>query len=255
MFPPGTIEAFGLYLVRTSALVLGSPILGGGAGFAGYKIALIGGISTLMFTVSGSPLDGAVQPVQYGLFVLREVMIGISLAFVLQLVVLAVRVSSEMIGHEMGFAMASEVDPVQGFRTPLITHLYETLFFLGVLAVNGHHWLLRALAESYERAPIASIHFEENLPGFVLKLFTQLFAAGLTFAAPILVMLTLVSAMIGLLSRAVPQLNILEIGFTLRITAGLGAMLLFVPAIAPAMNGLLEMLMDGLAAGLDALGT
>jgi flagellar biosynthetic protein FliR len=255
MFPPGTIEAFGLYLVRTSALVLGSPILGTGAMFAGYKVALIGAISVLLFSVSGTPIDGSVEPVRYGLFVLREVMIGLSLAFVLQLVVLAVRVSSDMIGHEMGFAMASEVDPVQGFRTPLITHFYETFFFMAVLAVNGHHWMIRALAESYERAPIASIEFEAGMPEFIVGLFGQLFAAGLTFAAPVLVILTLVSAMIGLLSRAVPQLNILEIGFNLRITAGLAAMLLFVPVIVPAMNGLLELLMDGLTAGLDVLGT
>lgn len=254
MFPPGTIEAFGLYLVRTSALVLGAPLLGAGAMFAGYKVALIGAISILLFSVSGSPIEGPVQPVEYALFVLREVMIGLSLAFVLQMVVMAVRVSSDMIGHEMGFAMASEVDPVQGFRTPLVTHLYETVFFLAVLAVNGHHWMLRALAESYKRAPIASIQFEAGLPEFVLNLFAQLFAAGLTFAAPILVLLTLVSAMIGLLSRAVPQLNILEIGFSLRIAAGLCAMLLFMPAIEPAIHGLLEMLMDGLALGLDTLG-
>lgn len=253
MFPPGTIEAFGLYLVRTSALVLGAPILGSGAMFAGYKIALIVALSALLFSVSGTPIEGTVEPVQYGLFVLREVMIGLSLGFVLQLVVLAVRVSSDMIGHEMGFAMANEVDPVQGFRTPLVTHFYETVFFLCVLAVNGHHWMLRALAESYDRAPIASIRFEAGLPAFVLNLFAELFAAGLTFAAPILVLLTLVSAMIGLLSRAVPQLNILEIGFNLRITAGLVAMLLFLPVLGPAMDGLLQLLMNGLTAGLDAL--
>ena len=73
MLPPGTIEAFGLFLVRTSALVLGAPIIGSGAMFSGYKVALIGALSVLLFSVSGSPIEGPVGPVQYALFMLREV--------------------------------------------------------------------------------------------------------------------------------------------------------------------------------------
>ena len=136
---------------------------------------------------------------------------------------------------------------------PLVSQIYEILFFLALLSVNGHHWLLRALTDSYERAPVGRVQFNDGLPAFVVGLFSELFSAGLTFAAPILVLLMLVSVLIGLLSRAVPQLNILEFGFSLRITLGLVAMFLFAPLLAPAMEGLLGRLMDGLDAGLEVL--
>ncbi len=254
MLPPGTIEAFGLYLVRTSAMVLAAPLLGTGATFSGYKVGLVALISFLLFSISGSPLTESVLPIEYGIFVMREILIGLFLAFTLQVVVLAARIGGDLIGHEMAFNMSNVVDPVSGVSTPLIASMYEMFFFLGVLALNGHHWLVRALAESYERAPVGSIHFEAGLPAVALGMFVQLFSAGITFAAPILVLLMVVSLLIGLLSRTVPQLNVMEFGFNIRIAMALVAMLAFVPFLSPAITWLMERFMLWLETGLDALG-
>ncbi len=249
------IEAFGLYLVRTSALILGSPLLGTGTGFAGYKIALIMGVSLVLYMSGEVPEVLDVAGLEYGMLCLRELMIGIFLAFVLQAVILAVRVGGELIGTEMAFNMASIVDPGTGIRTPLITQFYEALFFLGLLSVNGHHWILRALANSFERAPIGSLHLSDGLFEQVKLLFVHMFSAGLVFAAPVLVLLLLVSVLIGMMARVVPQVNVLEMGFTLRVSIGIVAMFLFSPLIAPAMEVLFENLMDGLDGCLEVLGT
>ena len=248
------LEAFGLYLVRTSVLVLGSPILGTGTGFSGYKIALIVGVSTALYLSTGEPLAAEVGSVHDGLLCLREVLIGLFLAFILQAVLLAVRVAGEIVGHEMAFNMASVVDPATGVRTPLITQFYEAIFFLGLLAVNGHHWMLRALGSSFSRAPIGHLEFNQGAVPMLQELFGQMFKAGITFAAPVLVLLVLVSVLIGLMARVVPQVNVLEIGFTMRITVALVTMTLLAPLLAPAMDVLFNHLMDGLDAGLDVLG-
>ena len=257
MFAAGTLEAFGLYLARTGALVLAAPLLGTGSSFSGYKIGLVFTVAMVLFTATGQPLEplsGGVAPFQYVALVLREVVVGIFLAFVLHAVMVAVRVASDLIGHEMAFNISNVLDPVQGVNMPLIARVYETIFLLALLAVNGHHWLLRALAGSYERAPVGQLGLDEGIGGAALTLFAQMFAAGVTFAAPIMVLLTLVSSLIGLLSRAVPQLNMIEFGFNLRIVVGLGAMFLFAPVLTPALEHLLEELMSGLEGGLSMLG-
>jgi len=250
----GTLAAFGLYLVRTSALILGAPLIGDGAGFTGYRVALIFGVSFALFLATGQELTGELPAFEYGLLCLREVLIGIFLAFVAHLVVLAVRVCGALIGQEMAFTMASVVDPATGMRTPLITRFYELLFFIGLLAVDGHHWLLRALGKSFGRAPVGALDFNTDASLMLQTLMTQMFKAGVVFAAPMMVLLLLVSVLIGLLARVVPQLNVLEVGFTLRIAVALGAMLLFSPLVAPAMTDLYGSLMSGLDAGLDVIG-
>ena len=252
---PGILEAFGLYLLRTSALVLAAPVLGTGTTFSGVKIGLIFALAVVLFGATGQPLDAPVGAFAYGIAALRELLIGLFLAFTLHAVFVAVRVAGELVANEMGFAMASTVDPATGMRTPVVTQVYEVLFILALLAVNGHLWLLRALGESFERAPVGNLTLGGDLAGVAQRLLGELFAAGVTFAAPVMVLLLLVSVLIGLLARTVPQLNVLEFGFNMRIATALVGMCAFAPMLAPAMESLLARLMDSLEVGLDTLGS
>lgn len=251
--PPGTLEAFGLYLTRTSALILAAPLLGSGTSFVMWRVTLIVAVSFLLYSVSGTPLPANPPPIEYGALMLREVLIGLFLAFVLQVVVVAVRVAGESIGSEMGFNMASQMDPVSNVQTPVITQFYELFFFLGLLAVNGHHLLLRALERSFERAPIGEVSFSADASWMALALFQQMFVAGLTIAAPVLVLLVLTSVLIGLLTRMVPQINVMDVGFTARILVGFVALLVFAPFLAPSFDSLYTALMNGLDRALDGL--
>lgn len=239
MFAPGLLESFGLYLVRTSALVLFTPLLGTGARFAGYKIATIVVVALVLFAAGGAPLPDYGGPAGYGLLCMREVLVGLFLAFAVQLTVLIVHVAGEMIGQEMGFNMAAIVDPETGIRTPLITRMYENFFFLALLAVDGHHWVLRALDLSFHQAPVGRLALGEGAFAYLTGLLAESFRAGLAFAAPVMVLLFLVSLLIGLLARLVPQINVLEVGFTMRIGIALLALLLFAPFLAPALESTL----------------
>ena len=249
----GTLIAFGLYLVRTSALVLAAPILGNAAPYAAYKVALIVALAAVLYGATGAPLAGDVGALAFGAMAMRELLIGFALALVLQLVALAVRVAGELVGHEMAFNMSSIVDPATGVSTPLITHLYEGLFLLGLLAVDGHHVLIRALSDSFERAPVGALGLAGSTTEAIGHLFAQMFAAGLTFAAPVLVLLLVVSLLIGLLARAVPQLNVLDLGFTLRIVVGLLALYAFAPLLAPALSDLYASFDAGLDGVMETL--
>lgn len=254
MIPDGTLAAFGLFMTRTSALVLATPFFGAQSTFAGAKVALIAALALISFTTHGSPLPDAQPPLAFAVMALREVLIGLSLGFVLQVALLAVRVAGEMIGQEMAFNMANVVDPATGLSTPLITQLYEAMFVLGLLAVDGHHLVLRALNGSFERAPVGAIGFEQDLVSLATRQMAEMFAAGVTFAAPVLVLLMLASIVMGLLARTVPQMNVLEVGFTLRIAVGLGAMCLFAPLIAPALEVLFDSVDKGVQQVLAGLG-
>lgn len=254
MIPPGTLEAAGLVLARTSAMVLAAPLMGQATTFSGFKVGLIGVLTVVNYMTIGNPvLDAGIGPLEFGLLAGREVVIGLTLAFVLQAALLAVQVSGYLIGHEMAFSMSQQVDPATGVRVPTITHFHEILFFLAFLSVNGHLWIVRALHESFSRAPLGEIAGSSGSVNVILGTFSEMFAAGVVFAAPLMILLATVSLLIGILTRAVPQINVLEFGFNLRVVAGLGGMLLFSPLLAPALDALLGQTMQCLAAGLDAI--
>ncbi len=251
--PPGLIEGGALFLTRCSALLLTAPLLGTAAQFHGYKVALVASVTVAIYAAQGMPMIEPTSGVHFGVLLLRELVLGLGLAFILHLTLLGLRIGSEMVGNEMVFSMASAVDPASGESLPLLSKMNETLFFLALLSVDGHQWLLRALAESFDRAPVGDLDFGGDLPAVLNHLFTEFFLAGIAFAAPVLVMLMMISVLIGLIARAVPQVNVLEMGFSLRVGGGLLALCLLSPTLSTAMTSLLEQFMSGLEAGLDAM--
>ena len=251
---PGLLEAFGLYLLRTSIIVIFAPVFGSLQAIAAFRIGLIGVLSIVLFAISGAPLAEPVGFAEFALMGLREIVIGLALAFIAHAVVLAVRVAGEIIGQEMAFTISSQVDPQTGVNTPLITQFYEGLFLLGLLAANGHYWIVRALQGSFERAPVGRMGLDLPAAAYARTVFGEMFTAGIAFAGPIIVLLMLVSLLVGFLARAVPQINVLEMGFTLRIGVGLMAMFLFAPLLEPISTTLYDALAERLDGFLDVVG-
>ena len=245
------IAGFMLVLTRTGALVVSAPVLGIGTGFVGYRITLIGFLSLLLYSTGGGPVQA--EPLELALMALRETVIGVFFGLLVHLALLVVRTAGELVGQEMGFLVARQVDPNTGVGSSLVTGLYENLFLLFLLALDGHHWLLRSLARSFQYAPIGRLEIGEKLAPTAVAMFSEMFRAGLVFAAPVLVFLMLVSAVIGILARAVPSMNVMEIGFTLRILVALGAIFLFAPLLDPALRNLDQQLLSWLDRGLAAL--
>lgn len=243
---------FGLVLTRTSGLVLSAPVLGFGTGFSGYKIGLVVVLAFLLYVVV-QPAVGEVGTFAYGAMMVREALIGVFLGFLLHLAMLTLHVAGELVGHEMGFMLARQADPVTGVQTSLITSLYENLFVLALLALNGHHWLIASLGRSFERAPVGELGLGAELMPTIQAMFGQMFTAGIVFAAPVMVFLFVVSILIGLLARVVPTLNMLEIGFSVRVLISIGCMFAFAPLIEPAMANLHSDFSDWLERGLEAL--
>jgi flagellar biosynthesis protein FliR len=252
MAPLGDILAgFVLVLARTGALAVSAPLLGQGTGFTAHRVALVVFVAALLFAVAGGPV--AAPPVEIALMMIREVVIGIFLGTLLALVLFAVRLAGELVGQEMGFLVARQVDPSTGVASTLITNIYENLFLLVLLALDGHHWLLRSLERSFAFAPLGHLDLGRGMAPTLFSMFAEMCKAGLVFAAPVMVFLMLVSLVIGVLARAVPGLNMMEVGFTMRVLVALAAMFLFAPLMEPAMRALHRSLLDWLERGLTAL--
>lgn len=242
LFSPGAISAFALFLIRAGALVLSTPFLGQSLSFGGLKVALSMALALVLYLNVGEPMAGTVDTITWVLMAVRELMLGLFLGFVTQLAVLATRVAGEMIGLEMGMQMSQQFDPESGVSTSLIARIHENFFMIALLSVDGHLEVLRGLARTFETAPIGAIGGMENAADFLIRMLSEMLHTGLAYVAPVLVVLACVSALIGLLARAVPQLNVLELSFSLRIAVALVAMFAFAPLLEPVIGGLIQSL-------------
>ena len=114
-------------------------------------------------------------------------------------------------------------------------------------------WLLRSLERSFAQAPVGRLAVGERLVPTALSMFGEMFRSGIVFAAPVLVFLLIISMVIGILSRAVPAINVLDVGFGLRVLVALIALFLFAPLMEPAMRALNQDLLRWFERGVAAL--
>ena len=89
------------------------------------------------------------------------------------------------------------------------------------IAINAHHWFIRALAESYRLVEPFGFHFNTSLMQMLLDSAGNMFIIAIKVGSPIIAALLLSTVAFGLMARTVSQLNIFIVAMPLKIAVGL----------------------------------
>lgn len=166
------------------------------------------------------------QPVQLGLSVANfvgiaiQVLIGILMAFVLQLLFQVFVLAGQMTAMQMGLGFASMSDPANGVFVAILSQFYLMLTTLVFIAMNGHLVALEVLAESFIVLPIGADWRIEGLYDLV-GLGGWLFASAMLVALPAVTAILIINMAFGVMTRAAPQLNVFTLGFPFTMLMGL----------------------------------
>lgn len=216
------LQIFILILIRVTAILFFMPVLGTRNIPSLSKIGLSMVISLLLVPIVRMDSQSFPQvPLYFGFFLLKEIILGMVLGLSIKVIFAGVQAGGHLAGFNMGFTMAQIVDPQSGFQETALTQLYFLLSILVFLAIDGHHWFIRALTFSLEIVPPGEFFLRGQLGEYLLKLSGGIFIIAIKIAAPILVALFLVQMGLGILAKAVPQINIMMTSFPLIIAAGL----------------------------------
>jgi len=130
---------------------------------------------------------------------------------------------------QMGFSIASVIDPSMGNQTQIMSVMQTLLATLFFLSLNIHHTFIRAIVDSFSIIPLGGWQMSEALIKFLVQVTSDVFILGIRLAAPVMVTLLLTSVVLGVMARAFPQMNVFMVSFPLNIGLGffvLGATLL-----------------------------
>ncbi|MEW8955130.1 fused FliR family export protein/FlhB family type III secretion system protein [Clostridium sp.] len=167
---------------------------------------------------------------------LNETMTGLFLGFVTSLAFNAISMAGAFIDFQIGLSMLSAYDPNSKKSSTLVERL---MFFSSIVIffiVDGHHILLRALMDSFQVVSLGkSIVFSDTIMT-VAESFIEYFVIGLKIAIPIVLIIIITDLTMGLVSRTVPQLNVMILGLPVKILVGLTAFTFALPMIIRAME-------------------
>lgn len=248
---------FTLVLTRVSGLTMTAPIFGSKDVPARVRVLLALALALLIMP---SQWNVAVAypgtTLNYLVFIGSELVVGTCLGLGIMILFYGMELSGEIIGYVGGLMMAEAYDPSLDTSTPIISRLLFLVSMSIFVCIGGHRLVMAGLLDTFQTIPPGSGMFGQSITDAFVTLITQSFSLGIRAAMPATIALLLATLVLGLISRTVPQLNVLVLGFglnsllifsTLALTLG-GVVWTFHEQIEPS----LELLLDALHTPLRA---
>ncbi len=219
--PGEAILSMILTLMRVSVVIFTMPFFSSDAIPVQVKAAF-----SLVFTLAVWPalsLPGTTMPshpMNLALMLLGEIILGLVMGMAVNFLFYGIQAGGELLGFQIGFTMVNIADPMTGTQNGAAAYFLWMVSLLTFLSLDGHLHMIKAFAISFQLIPPGGILIGDILMNQVLELSGQLFIMALKIAAPVMVALFLVELGLALMSRAAPNMPVMEIGFPLKICVG-----------------------------------
>jgi len=244
-------QSLTIVMMRVATLLFMMPLFNGRNIPLLAKIGLVLAVSLVLWPVVRVDISRFPStPFTFGFFMIFELVIGLSLALSVRLVFAGIQLAGEFAGIQMGLSMANIVDPQSGTDNTVISEFYYLLTLLLFLCIDGHHWIFRALAQSFQVLTPGEFRIHDGLYRYLLHLAGNIFVIALELSAPVVAILVLIQFAMGVVARMVPQVNILVSSFPLTIGLGLVFLGLSVELAWPFLKTLLNESSRGLVVTL-----
>jgi flagellar biosynthetic protein FliR len=233
------LQTFFLVFLRTGAFLMAIPMLNASSVPVLFRLALTLAASLLLFPLLALP-PAAAPPDLFRLAAAAggEVLTGVLAGLAIRLVFEGVQLAGELAGYQMGLAIAEVIDPATEDQVAILAQFTSLLGTVIFLALNGHHWFIRTLVESYQMVPPAGFQVNGAVLERLARMTAEMFVIGLKAGAPVIVALLLGTVAFGLVARAVPQMNIFVVSMPLNVGLGLVFFGLGLPHLADYMGQL-----------------
>ncbi len=218
---PLLLPAFVLVAGRVAGIMITAPFFSSPAIPRQAKVLLVLAVATMVFPLSGAAVPIALPLGRVVVGLVGEMAIGLVIGLGFSLIFSGVAIAARLIGQQVGIGAAALFDPVFESDSTAIGELYFFFTLVVFFSIGGHHVTLTALLDTFRTTPLLTFEVTPSVVGALNDLFANAFSFGIRLAGPILVAMFLASLTMGFISRTMPQLNILSVGFGVRVIVGI----------------------------------
>jgi flagellar biosynthetic protein FliR len=218
------MQFIGQYLwpmIRISGFYFMVPVIGARTVPARIRIVLT--LFTTLLVVPLLPPAPAIDLVSMTavMMVIKEMLIGIAMGFMLQVVMHVFVLAGQYIALKMGLGFAAMNDPSSGVSVTVLSQFYLLLSTLLFLSINGHAIVIQLLIDSFTTLPMDGAGLNPDSFLLIVSMGSWMFSVALVIALPLFTSLLIVNMSFGVMSRSAPQMNIFAVGFPITLLFGL----------------------------------
>lgn len=218
-----------LILVRISCFVFVAPFYGMNNVPSRVKIGLSVLVAILIFHSVDKTAVAYTGMIGYAVIVLREGITGLLIGLAANICNSIILFAGNIIDMDIGLAMAQEFDPMTKSQVTITGNLYQYFVLLMLLATNMHHYILRALVDSYEVVPINGQVFDwESIANAWVLYLGDMFVIAFRIVLPVFACIMILNCILGIMAKVAPQMNMFAVGIQLKVLLGLVVLFLTV---------------------------
>ena len=216
---------FTFVLTRVGGLFMTLPVFGSQSiplQFRGLTAVAI----ALMVTPSfwGTSVPEPCNVINLAVLLGREAVLGIALGLSVNILFSGMQLAGQIIAQISGLSLADVFDPALDTNVPVFSQLLDATALAVFVTIGGHRQVIDALLGTFRELPPGRADFAPTLVDALTQILSSSFLTGLRAAAPVMVSLMLAVLIIGLISRTLPQLNTINLGFSLNTIVLLGTL-------------------------------
>ncbi|SCG83435.1 Flagellar biosynthetic protein fliR [Proteiniborus sp. DW1] len=238
-------QIFLMILVRMTGLFFITPIFSRDNIPNILKIGFSFFCSTILINIIEVDII-ALTPLELLVFSIKELLVGLMLGFVSYLFFTVLYLAGQIIDMQIGFGMVNVLDPQQNIQIPIMGSFYYIICILFFLILDGHHFLIEALVNSYDYIPIGQIKFTGDMVNQLVRILTQTFIISFKISGPVLAAIFLADVLLGILAKTMPQMNVFIVGMPLKIFIGLAAVTITIPLFLATLQNIFSSMNEGI---------
>ncbi|CBH21841.1 FliR [Acetoanaerobium sticklandii] len=170
----------------------------------------------------------------------KEVITGLGLGLIAQLFFSIFASAGAIIDMELGLSMSQVYDPQIGGQVTVTSKFLDIFAYLIFLYIDGHHYLMRAIINSFYILPLGSAQISnDNFINFTSKLVSYIFVSAITIAIPIIISIFLGNLLLAFMAKIMPQMNVFIVGMPFKIFLGLIIFIISLPYIGEVIRKIL----------------
>lgn len=228
------LEYFLLILTRVSCFIFVAPFFSLRNTPNNVKIGLSFFSSLLLYqTLTPAPAVVYSTVLEYAIIIIKEAMTGLLLGFGATICSSIVNFAGAVADMETGLSMATLMDPTTRDNSSITGVLYQYALMLMMIATGMYTYLFGALADSFTLIPINGAIFRgDSLANTMIRFLTDYVVIGFRIVLPIFCVMLLLNAVLGILAKVAPQMNMFAVGMQLKVLVGL-SVIFFTASMLP----------------------
>lgn len=232
------LEYFLMILIRVTSFFYMAPFFSMSSTPNRVKIGLGVFISLLLYQTMNFEFPQYSTLYEYTFIILKESAVGFLIGLSAYICNTIIMFAGRIIDMEIGLSMATVFDYNTRSQASISGALYNNLIMILLIITDMHHFLLRAIADTFKLIPVGGIKVGSQLYNTVIGFLSQYMIIGFRIVLPIFAVTLIVNVILALLAKVAPQMNMFVVGIQLKLIVGLVVIFLLI-GILPSMSELI----------------